>query len=620
MGVFFYTVETTPPRADGLTTGMAPRIPEDTLTEIRTRTSIVEVISAYVTLRKAGKNYTGLCPFHEEKTPSFSVNEERGFFHCFGCGVGGNAFTFLCRLEGISFPEAVRQLAPKTGVVLPQAADDPHALEQARLYRLNLLAKTYFRHCLLGNAGVGARRYMEERGLNAEVAERFQLGYAPAGREGLVRFLSAQRAPLAEAASLGLIGEREGGGWYDKFRHRIMFPITDVTGRPVGFGGRLIPSSQPNPAGTRTFPKYLNSPDSALYKKGSLLYGLYQAKETIRDKGRVLIVEGYTDLLALVQRDFGETVAVLGTALTLGQLKLLKRFTTDIYIFFDGDEAGRRAATRAFPLCVESGLTGKGIFLPQGEDPDSFGQAQGKEGLHELIDTAPPLEEFYFAQHAPAPGASAFQRAQAAKEAVAVLEPMTDTLTRGALLTQVAQRFGVNEEELRRIRPGRARDRPASGGDRGGRSPVQPSAVQTGYRSSAEAELLQLMLVNPQVVSCVVERNLIPVFQEWAEVAADIAAAWQQHGGSGSIDVGKFLDLLPKAMADRVSKMMLEEESDEAQAVQEQLMRDCIEKIQYVQRKSERVLLQREIREAEQRGDEAGVRRRLQVLHELGRL
>ncbi len=179
---------------------MVPRIPEDTLTEIRTRTSIVEVISVYVTLRKAGKNYTGLCPFHEEKTPSFSVNEERGFFHCFGCGVGGNAFTFLCRLEGLSFPEAVRQLAPKAGVVLPQAPDDPYAREQARLYRLNLLAKTYFRRCLLGNAGIEARRYMEERGLNVEVAERFQLGYAPAGRGVLVRFLSVQRAPLAEAA------------------------------------------------------------------------------------------------------------------------------------------------------------------------------------------------------------------------------------------------------------------------------------------------------------------------------------------------------------------------------------------------------------------------------------
>ena len=617
MGVFFYTVEVTPPRAEGLTTGMAPRIPEDTLTEIRTRTSIVEVISAYVTLRKTGKSYTGLCPFHEEKTPSFSVNEERGFFHCFGCAASGNAFTFLCRLEGISFPEAARQLASKAGVVLPQAADDPHAREQARLYRLNVLAKIYFRHCLVGNAGTGARRYMEERGLNAEVGEQFQLGYAPAGRGGLVRFLSAQRAPLAEAASLGLIGEREGGGWYDKFRYRIMFPITDVTGRPVGFGGRLIPASQPNTAGTRPLPKYLNSPDSALYKKGSLLYGLYQAKETIRDKGRVLIVEGYTDLLSLVQRGFEETVAVLGTALTLGQLKLLKRFTTDIYIFFDGDEAGRRAATRAFPLCVESGLTGKGIFLPQGQDPDSFGQAHGKAGLEELINTAPPLEEFYFAQHAPAPGASAFQRAQAAKEAIAVLEPMTDTLARGALLTQIAQRFGVNEEELRRIRPGR--DRSGKARERGLRSPVQPPLVPNGYRSSAEAELLQLMLVNPQVVSCVVERDLIPMFQEWGEVAADVAAAWQKKEGPGSIDVGIFLELLPKTMADRISKVMLEEGSDEAQTVQEQLMWDCIEKIQHVQRKAERVLLQREIREAEQRGDEAGVRRRLQVLHELGR-
>ncbi len=607
---------------------MAYKIPEETLTEIRSRISIVEVISVYVSLRKAGKNYTGLCPFHEEKTPSFSVNDERGFFHCFGCGEGGNAFTFLCRLEGISFPEAVKRLAAKAGVSLPQAPDDPQAREQDRLYRLTSLAKTYFRHRLLDEkVGAMAQRYLAERGIPMDVAERFQLGYAPNGWNGLVRFLANRKAPLDKAVALGLIGERSGrdersrpgaNQWYDKFRHRLIFPITDVTGRPVGFGGRLLPDPQRDAGRERPQPKYLNSPESALYKKGSLLYGLFQAKEPIRETGRVLVVEGYTDLISLVQRGFRETVAVLGTALTLEQLRLLKRFSTDIYIFFDGDDAGRRAATRAFPLCVEAGLTGRGVFLPQGEDPDSFGQAHGREGLEELIDTASPLEEFYFTQHAPPPEASAFQRAQAAKEAVAVLSSMTDTMARGALLTQVAQRFGVSEEELRRLRPDRA-PRPAA------RSSDQQATGQGGSPASAELELIQLMLVDRRVATHVCERNLIPAFQEWGEVAADIAQAWQQQAdhtpqtGRASIDIGAFLDRLPKRVADHVSKMLTEEASEESAATQEQLMWDCMEKIQQVQHKSKRVRLQREIRDAELRGDDAGVRQRLEALRALGR-
>ena len=606
---------------------MAYKIPEETLTEIRSRISIVEVISVYVSLRKAGKNYTGLCPFHEEKTPSFSVNDERGFFHCFGCGAGGNAFTFLCRLEGITFPEAVKRLAAKAGVTLPQAPDDPQARERERLYRLTSLAKTYFRRCLLDEKiGATAQRYLAERGIPMDMAERFQLGYAPKGWNGLVRFLANRKAPLDQAAALGLIGERNGRDersrpgaqqWYDKFRHRLMFPITDVTGRPVGFGGRLLPDPQRDAGRERPQPKYLNSPESALYKKGALLYGLFQAKEPVRETGRVLVVEGYTDLISLVQRGLRETVAVLGTALTLEQLRLLKRFSTDVYIFFDGDDAGRRAATRAFPLCVEAGLTGRGVFLPQGEDPDSFGQAHGREGLEALLDTASPLEAFYFTQHAPPPEASAFQRAQAAKEAVAVLSSMTDTMARGALLTQVAQRFGVSEEELRRLRPNRA-PRPAPP------APDQPPARPDSSPASAELELVQLMLVDRQVVTQVCERNLIPAFQEWGEVATDIAHAWQQaepspQAGRAGIDIGAFLDRLPKRVADHVSKMLAEEASEEHTATQEQLMLDCMEKIQQVQHKSRRVRLQREIREAEQRGDDAGVRRRLEALRALGR-
>jgi len=589
---------------------MAGRIPDEILTEIRSRLSIVELLSAYVALHKAGRNYVGLCPFHGEKTPSFSVNEEGGFFHCFGCGVGGNIFTFLTRVEGISFPEAVRRLAAKAGVSLPQAEQDPEAQERAQLIRLNALATSYFQRCLWGNVGDIARQYLTERGLAKEIAEQFRLGFASGRGNGLARFLANQGANLNKADLLGLIGKRADGQHYDRFRHRLMFPITDSMGRIVAFGGRLLPMPQePAPAASqaRVLPKYLNSPDSLLYKKGSVLYGLFQAKEAIKHTGRVLVVEGYIDLLALVQAGYGETVAVLGTALGGEHLKLLRRFTTEIYIFFDGDEAGRRAATRAFPLCVETELRGKGVFLPQGYDPDTFVREYGRARLDALITQAEPLEDFYFARHAPPPGASAFQRAQAAREAVTVLKSMTDVVARGALFTQIAQRFGVNEEELRNLAASQEASRTQV-------SSASPQRETSSTQTSAEAELVQLMLINRQAARQVAEEGIVPAFQQWGDLAAEIIATWERIG---KIDLGTFLDRLPKAFADRVTKAYVrEEENVDAEHEREQLLRDCIAKIRNAQRRFEREQLLRELREAEQRGDDATLRSRLQRLRQ----
>jgi DNA primase len=589
---------------------MAGRIPDEILTEIRSRLSLVELISAYVALRKAGRNYVGLCPFHGEKTPSFSVNEEGGFFHCFGCGVGGNIFTFLTRIEGVSFPEAVRRLATKAGVSLPQAEQDPEAQERAQLIRLNALATSYFQRCLWGNVGGIARQYLAERGLAKEVTEQFRLGFAPSRGNGLVRFFANQGADLHKAELLGLIGKRADGQYYDKFRHRLMFPITDSMGRIVAFGGRLLPIPQePGPAvgQARILPKYLNSPDSLLYKKGSVLYGLFPAKDAIKRTGRVLVVEGYIDLLALVQAGYAETVAVLGTALGSEHLKLLRRFSTEIYLFFDGDEAGRRAATRAFPLCVEAELRGKGVFLPQGYDPDTFVREYGQAKLDTLIAQAEPLEDFYFARHAPPPGASAFQRAQAAREAVAVLKLMTDVVARGALFTQIAQRFGVNEEELRNLAASQEVPRARA-------SSASPRRELSSTQTSAEAELVQLMLLDRQAARHVAEEGIVPAFQQWGDLAAEIITAWEQ---TGKIDLGAFLDRLPKAFADRVTKVYArEEENANAEREREQLLRDCIAKIRSAQRRFEREKLLRELREAEQQGDETALRSRLQRLRE----
>lgn len=589
---------------------MAERIPEETLAEIRTRTSIVEVISAYVALRKAGRSHVGLCPFHTESTPSFSVNEEGGFFHCFGCGVGGNIFTFLTRIEGIPFPEAVRRLAAKAGVPLPQTAKDPQAQERTRLYRINDLATSYFQRCLWGNAGTLARRYLSERGLSQEVAQRFRLGFAPPWSEGLARFLAAQQVDLDKAVLLGLLGKSDKGRYYDKFRHRLMFPITDVVGRIVGFGGRLLPMSrQASGATGRMLPKYLNSPDSVLYKKGTVLYGLFQAKEAIQSRARAVLVEGYIDLLVLVQCGQQETVAILGTALGAEQLKLLRRFTSEVYIFFDGDDAGRRAATRAFPLCVEAELRGKGVFLPQGYDPDSFARTYGRDHLGALIEQAQPLEDFYFSQYAPPPGASALQRARAAKEAMGVLKSLTDIVTRGALLTQIAQRFAVNEEELRQLVA--AQELP-----RGRARAVFERRETQSTQVAAETELIVLMLLDRHAAARVAQEDIVPAFQQWGELATEILAAWQH---SEQIDLSTFLDRLPKALADRVSRAYTRSPQQDEDLEREQLLGDCIAKIRAAQRKSGRGRLLQEIREAELQGNDVELKRRLRRLQGWGK-
>ena len=586
---------------------MAERIPEEILTDIRARTSIIEVVSAHVALRKTGRSYTGLCPFHNESTPSFSVNEEGGFFHCFGCGAGGNVFTFLTRIEGLSFPEAVRRLAVKAGVALPQSAKDPQAQERARLLRLNELAATYFQRCLWGNIGESARHYLEERGLNRSIAEQFRLGFAPPGREGLARFLAAQRGDLEKAAQLGLVGKSQDGRYFDKFRHRLIFPITDLVGRIVGFGGRLLPMPQTPTGKAYPLPKYLNSPDSVLYKKGTLLYGLSQAKTVIQQQRRAIIVEGYMDLLALVQHEQPAAVAVLGTALGVEQLKILRRATgvEEVYIFFDGDDAGRRAATRAFPLCIEAEMRGRGIFLPEGEDPDTYARKNGDEALRRLVDHAEPLEDFYFARHAPPPGASTFQRAQAAREAMTILPAVSDGVARSALLTQIAQRFAVNEEELRRTVAAPNASRSVL------RQPTKEERL-TG-QAAVEAELIQLMLLDRHAAFSVAEEEILPLFQHWGPLANDIVTAWRQ---GEHIDLSLFLARLPRRLADLVSRAYNRPLGEEEAEARHRLLFDCIVKIRSARRKSGKERLLQELREAEKRGDEAAVRLGLQRLQQ----
>jgi len=365
------------------------RLSSDLLEEIRNRCDIVDVISEYVHLKPAGKGFKGLCPFHGEKTPSFMVSPEKQLFHCFGCGEGGNVFNFLMKYEKFSFFEAVKVLAKKSGVALPVDEEKENFLdrEKEKLYILNNLVANYYRECLFRtNQGKKVINYFKKRGINNASVEKYRLGYAPSGWDTLNNFLKKKGYSYKELIKAGLIKKGKIEGKYiDYFRDRIIFPIFNLSGRVIGFGGRVLENS---------LPKYINSPETLIYNKGSNLYSLNYAKEDIRKKNYIIIVEGYTDVLITQQYGFNNVVASLGTALTNKQIDLVKRFTDMVLIAYDADSAGNMATLRSLDLIIKAGLNIKVIDLPQGDDPADFLVKKGENPFQNLIDSSLSLIDY----------------------------------------------------------------------------------------------------------------------------------------------------------------------------------------------------------------------------------
>lgn len=361
----------------------------DLLEEIRNRCDIVDIISEYVHLKQAGKSFKGLCPFHGEKTPSFMVSPEKQLFHCFGCGEGGNVFNFLMKYEKISFFEAVKMLAKKSGVSLPVDEEKENFLnrQKERLYKLNNLAANYYRECLFKtNQGKKIINYLKKRGINDTSVEKYKLGYAPSGWDVLTNFLKKKGYSYEELTKARIINKSKIEGKYiDYFRDRIIFPIFNLSGRVIGFGGRVLEDS---------LPKYINSPETLVYNKGSNLYSLNFAKEDIRKNGYLIIVEGYTDVLITQQYEFNNVAASLGTALTARQIDLIKRFTDMVLIAYDADSAGNMATLRSLDLLVKAGLEVKVIDLPQGYDPADFLIKKGRTPFQNLIDGSLSLIDY----------------------------------------------------------------------------------------------------------------------------------------------------------------------------------------------------------------------------------
>lgn len=490
--------------------------PPHLLDEIRASIDIVDLVGRYVTLRRAGQSFKGLCPFHAERTPSFMVNPARRIFHCFGCGAGGDAFGFLMRQERLAFPEAVRALARQAGIPLPEERGDGESARE-ELYRVMDLAARFYVGELWGPAGARARRYLEERGVDPEVARRFGLGFAPEGWENLLGALKGQGVSEALAVAAGLAVPREGrAGAYDRFRGRLLFTIRDLQGRPVAFGGRALGDEQP---------KYLNSPETPLYTKGNLLYGADLARPAIQQKNRALLVEGYVDCLMAHQHGFTETVAALGTAFTPAQLALLRRYTGEVVTFFDADAAGARAAERAEELLEPTGqglawgvnraggfaspgaLRVRVAVLPSGHDPDTFLRAEGAAALEALVAGARSLLSYALERALTdsegATGARA--RTTGFARAALLLAKVTDAEEATALSREAAVRLGVDPTQLwieaqrlaTSLRRAPTPARPAP--------PAAPPAV--------ERDLVGLLLRTPEA-----RARLLPLLDEEADL------------------------------------------------------------------------------------------------------
>lgn len=416
-------------------------IPAEKLNEISGRLSIADLVGEYVSLKRSGTGYVALCPFHSEKTPSFNVIPAKEIFHCFGCGAGGDIFTFLMKIDGISFPEAVARLAARTGVVIedrPLTDEEKRAKGEKEQYRaIMTLVASHYRDILTRRPeGVQAREYLQQRDVDQDTAAAYGLGYAFERRDSLVQALRAKSLSLELAARLGVVRNSE-RGWYDLFCNRLMFPIRDVQGQVIALAGRVLDSS---------LPKYINSPESPLYKKSNVLFGADLALREVRKSGNAVIVEGYFDHLALYRAGIKNVLATCGTALTDGHVALLKKHAERVYLLFDSDNAGRKAAVKAMELCLEQGLPVYVITLPAGDDPDSFLKNHSPDEFSKRVETAKPaLEQFVHWLIAKTPASSSDNKARLAMEIIPRLAKISERMERDLYVQEICRLLGIDD-------------------------------------------------------------------------------------------------------------------------------------------------------------------------------
>ena len=471
----------------------------------------MDIVSEVVHLKKSGKNFLGLCPFHSEKTPSFSVSPEKQIYHCFGCGVGGNIFSFLMKHDGLAFPEAVRTLARRYGVEIPTKSltheQRKRMGEREALLNINRQAMDFFGRTLRSkSAGVQAMSYLKRRGLSAETIDRFHLGYAPKGWDHFLNYISKKGAPLALVEKSGLVlPKKDKRGYYDRFRDRIIFPILDVNQAVIGFGGRVLDDS---------LPKYLNSPETPVYNKSRSLYGLHIAKNKCRTTKTIFIVEGYLDLLALHQHGIENSVATLGTALTEEHVRLLTRYAPGMLLVYDSDEAGIRSALRCVDIFWKEHVDfSRGdvfqeekadthiLVLPEGHDPDSFLMENGPEKFQSAASQAPSIITFLIEQAIGRHGLTTEGKIRVIAELQRPLAAINDKVARSLYIKKLAERIGIDENiVLERVREHRSDQSKKE-------SQTRNDLADKGSR--LEKQIIAMMLQFPTILPAVKMHNVI---------------------------------------------------------------------------------------------------------------
>ena len=587
-------------------------IPDELIDRIREGVDIVSVISEQLSLKKTGQNFTGLCPFHSEKTPSFVVSPAKQIFHCFGCGAGGNVFHFLMKHENLTFPQAVRSLSERAGISIPEVSKRDEKIEDAKepLYKVNELAMEFFsRNLAEAKEGERARQYLEKRGIEKKTIQEFNIGYSLSQWDAGFRYLRQKGIDAAALEKAGLIIRKESGdGFYDRFRDRIIFPIFDLKKRVIGFGGRVIDDS---------LPKYINSPESPIYIKGENLYCLEKARQEIGKRGYLLIVEGYLDAIMTYQKGIKNAAATLGTALTPGHLRLIKRFTNNIVLVFDPDSAGKKAAIRSASLFIESGMKAKVASLSEGTDPDTFLREKGVEAFVDKLKNSEKLLDFVIRETKGKEALSSIdEKVKVADEVLPLINRLPNKIERNAYVRRLAEELQLEEKDIFAELENRAQKKGYKSGER--KEPLEKGTAHSGLQkrinhSGAKAEemLIHLML-NDESIAKRVKDHLSPddfkdpLFKRVTGIVYNVIESGKEFNAVFKTEDAEMAGLFS-------ALSMRELDYDD----REQSFYDCVQKIKGAGIKERMKTLQEKLRIAEKNGDTDSINR---ILEEKTRL
>jgi DNA primase len=568
---------------------MAGFIDENILNDILSRVNIVEVIAEYIPLKRAGRNFKAVCPFHHEKTASFVVSLDKQIYHCFGCGAGGNVFNFLMLYERLEFPEAVELLARKTGVVLParKGYDQKNAEASGLLHKINEQAAQCYSNNLHSPAGAKAREYLIARGIRQETAKLFKLGFARDSWDELLGFLRSKDFSLSLIEKAGLVVPKEGGGYYDRFRNRIIFPIYDIKSSCIGFGARVTDVS---------LPKYINSPETPIYRKGKNLYGLNLAKDAVRELDFVVVVEGYLDCIIPFQQGLRNIVASQGTALTPEQARLLKRYTHNVVMIYDGDLAGELATLRSLDIFIEEEMNVKVVALPAGFDPDTFVRKQGIDSLNKLIKASDNLFEYQVkALKRKYDGKESEGKAMIATEMLRTIKKLKNPILRDEYIKKLSEKLDVDESFVREVYNSLKADNSIA-------EVVSDSFSKLAKTNPTEKLLMKLMLDESELVNQIKEKVEPADFQDKL-ISRIVTTMFDLATQGKNCSTHNLLNYLTE---DDLSHIVCESTftPEVANIDKEKIVDDCILRLKKNSLQAKRKRLQEAIKNAETSGNE----------------